>query len=326
MSKKIQINKTGGTEVMEWVDNSLSKTGPGRKEVRIKHSAIGVNFIDTYHRSGVYPAPLPCVLGIEAAGVIDSVGAEVDGFNRGDRVGYAAGPLGAYCETRDYPMKNIVKIPDFINDFQAASVLLKGMTVEYLFNRTYHLKKDEYFLFHAAAGGVGLLASQWSKHIGSKMIGTVSTEKKEFLAKKAGCDFIINYKKDDVAKRIMEITGGAGVSVVYDGVGKDTFRSSLDSLSDRGLFVSFGQSSGMIEAVNLHEIFAPKNLFYTRPSLLVYNKNRSDLIKSANSVFGLIKTKKIKMDNIKKYNLKDAARAHEDLQTRKTVGSLVLVP
>ena len=326
MSKKIQIKKTGNTDVMEWTDNNLIKTGPGKEEVRIGHSAIGVNFIDTYHRSGVYPVPLPCVLGLEAVGIIDSVGEGVNGFKEGDRVGYAAGPLGAYCEKRDYPAKNIIKIPDFINDFEAASVLLKGMTVEYLFNRTRKLKKDEYFLFHAAAGGVGLLASQWSKHIGSKMIGTVSTESKGELAREAGCDFIINYKEENVSKKVMDITGGAGVSVVYDGVGKDTFRQSLDSLSDRGLFVSFGQSSGMIAPVNLHEVFAPKNLFYTRPSLLVYNKSRNELIQSANSVFELIKRKSIRLDNIKKYPLKDAADAHKDLQSRKTVGSLILVP
>jgi NADPH2:quinone reductase len=244
----------------------------------------------------------------------------------GDRVGYASAPIGAYVEERDYPADKLIKMPDFINDDEAASVLLKGMTVEYLFNRTYKIKPGEFFLFHAAAGGVGLFASQWARTVGARMIGTVSTEEKADLAKKAGCEFLINYKKENVVEKVKEITGGSGVAVVYDGVGKDTFEITLNCLCDRGLFVSFGQSSGMIDPVSLHKAFAPKNLYYTRPSLLVYNKTKEDIIKSSEYLFGLLKNKKIQVSNITKYNLKDAAQCHKDLQLRKTTGSLVLVP
>ena len=326
MTKGIKILKTGGVDVMAWTDIEISKDGPKPDEVRIKHSAIGVNYIDTYHRSGIYPVPLPCVLGIEAVGRITEVGEGVGEFFVGDRVGYASGPVGAYVEERDFLANKIVKIPEFIDDAEAAAILLKGMTVEYLFNRTYKIRAGEYFLFHAAAGGVGLIACQWAKTIGAKMIGTVSTEEKASLAKNSGCAFLINYSKDDVVKRVDEITGGGGVSVVYDGVGKNTFQTTIDCLCDRGMFVSFGQSSGMIERVDLHESFAPKNLYYTRPSLLVYNKTKKDLDEGSALLFELIKNKKIKISNIKKYKLKDAPRAHSDLQSRKTVGSLVLIP
>ena len=325
MTKEIIIKKTGGPDVMEWSENNI-KPRPNEGEIRIRHTAIGVNYIDTYHRDGTYPVVVPCVLGIEAVGKIVAVGTGVKDFSLNERVGYASGPIGAYSEERDYPVKNAVRIPDFVDDVEAAAVLLKGMTVEYLFTRTYGIHKNEYILFHAAAGGVGLLACQWSKTIGAKMIGTVSTAEKAELAKNAGCDFIINYTKEEVSKKVMEITNGNGVSVAYDGVGKDTFQITIDSLKDRGTFVSFGQSSGMIKDVSLHKSFAPKNLFYTRPSLLVYNKKREDLIKSSEMVFDFLKDKKIKVSEIKKYKLKDAARAHEELQSRKTHGSLVLIP
>ena len=325
MAVEVLIKKTGGTEVMEVSQKKLGEN-PEDNSVRIKHKAIGVNYIDTYHRDGTYPIKLPSVLGMEAVGKIIKTGAGVRGFSVGDRVGYASLPLGSYCDERDYPSDKIVKIPDYINDVQAASILLKGMTVEYLFNRTYKLKEGEYFLFHAAAGGVGLLACQWSRAIGAKMIGTVSTKEKADLAKSLGCSYVINYKKENVLERLMDITGNKGVSVVYDGVGKDTFETSIDCLENRGLFVSFGQSSGMIKNVNLHKVFAPKNLFYTRPSLIIYNKKREDFLKSAERLFNLIKEKKIVVDNIKEYSLKDVKVAHEELQSRKTVGSLVLIP
>ncbi len=325
MTIEVLVKKTGGPEVMEISQSKLSEN-PEDNSVRIKHRAIGVNYIDTYHRDGTYPIQLPSVLGMEAVGEIIKKGDGVRGFSVGDRVGYASLPLGSYCDVRDYPSDKIVKIPDYISDVQAASILLKGMTVEYLFNRTYKLKAGEHFLFHAAAGGVGLLACQWSKAIGAKMIGTVSTKEKAILAKNLGCDYVINYKEENVVEKLMDITNNKGVSVVYDGVGKDTFENSISSLQDRGLFVSFGQSSGMVNDVNLHKVFAPKNLFYTRPSLIVYNKKRGDLENSVESLFGLVKEKKIKTENIKEYKLEDVRTAHQELQNRKTVGSLVLIP
>jgi len=325
MTIEVLVKKTGGPEVMEISQSKLSEN-PEDNSVRIKHRAIGVNYIDTYHRDGTYPIQLPSVLGMEAVGEIIKKGDGVRGFSVGDRVGYASLPLGSYCDVRDYPSDKIVKIPDYISDVQAASILLKGMTVEYLFNRTYKLKAGEHFLFHAAAGGVGLLACQWSKAIGAKMIGTVSTKEKAILAKNLGCDYVINYKEENVVEKLMDITNNKGVSVVYDGVGKDTFENSISSLQDRGLLVSFGQSSGMVSDVNLHKVFAPKNLFYTRPSLIVYNKKRGDLENSVESLFGLVKEKKIKTENIKEYKLEDVRTAHQELQNRKTVGSLVLIP
>jgi len=326
MAIEIRIQKNGGPEVMECHETKLNKSGPDEGFVRIKQSAIGVNYIDTYHRSGIYPVKLPCVLGMEAVGKITSVGSGVEGFGVGERVGYASIPIGAYCEERDYPAVNVVKIPDFIDDPLAASILLKGMTVEYLFNRVRKLKAGDFVLFHAAAGGVGLIACQWARSIGVKLIGTVGSEEKAVLAKTAGCNYVINYKTENVSEKVGEITKGVGVPVVYDGVGKDTFLTTLDCLSDRGLFVSFGQSSGMIENVNLHSTFAPKNLFYTRPSLIIYNKKREELDKSSATLFNLIKRGEIKIENQKKYKLIEAPLCHKDLQSRKTVGSLVLVP
>jgi len=326
MTKAIQIKKVGDPSVMEWSDVPFKKDGPKKGEVRIKNTAIGVNFIDTYHRSGVYPVALPCVLGLEGVGIIEKVGDVGGQFNVGDRVGYASAPLGAYSETRDYPSDKIFKIPDFIKSEEAAAILLKGMTVEYLFNRVYKLKKGEFFLFHAAAGGVGLVACQWARAVGARMIGTVGNKEKGLLAKEYGCEYVINYNEEDVVSRVMDITEGSGVPVVYDGVGKNTFEITLACLDDFGLFVSFGQSSGMIGAVNLHSVFAPKNLFYTRPSLLVYNKTQKDIERSSGLLFGMIKDKKIKIYINKKYDLKNAREAHIDLQARKTVGSLILIP
>ncbi|PPR44900.1 MAG: Quinone oxidoreductase 1 [Alphaproteobacteria bacterium MarineAlpha5_Bin11] len=322
----VRVNKTGGFESMVWENVPLKDGGPGSGEVRIKHTAIGVNYIDTYHRSGIYPVELPCFLGLEAVGRVIAVGSGVDDFKTGDRVGYASGPIGAYCEERDFPSDKTIKIPDFIDDESAASILLKGMTVEYLFNRTYKIKKGELFLFHAAAGGVGLLACQWASAIGAKMIGTVGSDEKVALVRNSGCEVVVNYNKEDVAKIVMDKTSGAGVSVGYDGVGKNTFQTTIDCLGSRGLFVSFGQSSGMIPDVSLHKSFAPKNLYYTRPSLLVYNKTKKELELSSGAVFEMIKKNKISVGVGKRYKLKDAATAHKDLQSRKTTGSLILIP
>jgi len=325
MPKKIIINKTGGPEVLEYIDYELTnEIDPNN--VRIKQSSIGLNYIDTYHRSGIYPLPqsLPVCLGIEGAGEIILLGKNAKEFKIGDRVCYASPPLGAYSEVRDFPKDKLIKIPDFISNDHAAAVILQGMTVEYLFKRLYKIKKDENILFHAAAGGVGLIACQWARYIGCNLIGTVSSDEKAELAKKNGCTHVINYKKEDVVKKVLDITNGIGVPVVYDGVGKDTFEISLKSLSLRGLFVSFGQSSGMIKDVNLHQTFNPKSLFYTRPTLMHYNNTREELDESSNNIFELVKNKKILINLSKTYSLKDSALAHKDLQSRKTTGSIIL--
>tara|TARA_Y100000590_G_C15630544_1_gene981052 strand:- start:286 stop:1305 length:1020 start_codon:yes stop_codon:yes gene_type:complete len=326
MPFKIIINDVGGPDKLELKEYSLENKKPQPKEVRIKHTSIGVNFIDTYHRSGLYPIKTPSCLGLEAVGEIVGIGGDVQGFSVGDVVGYSAPPLGAYCELRDYPSEKLVKVPKEISENEAASILLKGMTVEYLFNRTYKIKKGETFLFHAAAGGVGLVACQWAKALGCHLIGTVGSDEKGDLARANGCEHVINYKKENVVKKVMSITGNRGVGVVYDGVGKDTFDISLDCLSDRGFFVSFGNASGMTPTTDLFKSFAPKNLYFTRPSLMVYNKTRKELDDSSGLLFEMIIKKKIKTNLTKIYELKDVASAHKDLESRKTVGSLILKP
>ena len=286
MPKKIVISEIGDPEVLKYVEDRI----PDELEsncIRIKQNSIGINFIDTYHREGIYPLPsrLPVCPGLEAAGEIIEIGKEVKNFKIGDKVCYASPPLGAYCEIRDFPERQAIKIPDGISQDTAASVLLKGMTVEYLFERLYKVKKNEFILFHAAAGGVGTIASQWAKSIGCRMIGTVSNQAKADEAIKRGCSYVINYKTENVAERVKEITNGKGVPVVYDGVGKDTFETSIDCLDFRGLLVSFGQSSGMVKDVNLHKTFNPKSLYYTRPTLMHYTQTRKDLEISSKLLF-----------------------------------------
>ena len=324
MPKKIVFSKIGGPEVLDYINYNLNDNLKDN-EVRIKQTSIGLNYIDTYHRSGVYPLNLdfPICPGIEAAGEIIKLGNKVSNFKIGDRVCYANIPIGAYCEIRDFPAEYLIKIPNQISNDEAASVFLKGMTVEYLFERLHKIQNDEYILFHAAAGGVGLIASQWAKSVGCKMIGTVSTKEKEKLALDNGCTFVINYKKENVVDRVKEITNGKGVKVVYDGVGKETFDISLECLTLRGLLVSFGQSSGMIQDINLHKTFNPKSLFYTRPTLMHYNNTREELENSSSTLFKKIIKKDISINLKKIYNLKDAARAHDDLQSRKTTGSII---
>ena len=327
MPKKIIISEIGGPNVLKYIDYDIpSKLDPDN--VRIKQSAIGLNYIDTYHRSGIYPLPLPLPVcpGLEASGEIIETGDRVINFKVGDKVCYATTPLGAYCEIRDFPASKTIKIPDGISEDTAASILLKGMTVEYLFERLYKIKKDEFILFHAAAGGVGLIACQWARSVGCKMIGTVSNDEKVKLAKDNGCSFVINYNKENVVEKINEITNGKGVPVVYDGVGKNTFNISLESLKIRGLFVSFGQSSGMVPEINLHKTFNPKSLYYTRPTLMHYTLNRNELENSSNLLFAKINNKSIKQHIYKKIKLKDASEAHNLLQSRKTSGSIVLIP
>jgi len=327
MPNQIVISKLGGPEVLKYNEYSLPKNVKNH-EVRIKQTAIGINYIDTYHRSGIYPLPseLPFCLGMEAAGRVIAIGEDVINFKIGDRVAYATPPIGAYCEIRDFPEEKLIKIPDYISDDEAASILLQGMTVEYLFERLYKIKKDETFLFHAAAGGVGLIACQWARSVGCKMIGTVSTKEKATLAKEHGCEFTINYKEEKVSKRVLEITKNQGVPVVYDGVGKDTFDESIKSLSTRGLMVSFGQSSGMVEKIDMHKTFNPKSLFFTRPSLMGYTLNREELINCSNKVFDKIKNGDLKANIFKKFKLNEAEEAHKTLQSRKSSGSIILEP
>jgi len=327
MPKQIVISKIGGPDVLKYQEYSLP-TSIKRNEVRIKHTAIGLNYIDTYHRSGIYPLPseLPICLGMEAAGEIIEMGVEVTNFKVGDRVAYATPPIGAYCEIRDFPEEKLIAIPDFLKDDEVASILLQGMTVEYLFERLYKIKKNEIILFHAAAGGVGLIACQWAKSVGCKMIGTVSTKEKAELAKNHGCEFTINYKEQIVSENVMEITNNQGVPVVYDGVGKDTFDESIKSLSTRGLMVSFGQSSGMVEKIDMHKTFNPKSLFYTRPSLMGYTLNREELLNCSKNLFEKMKNGEVKSNIYKKFKLGEAEKAHEILQSRKSFGSIILEP
>ena len=327
MPKKIIISKLGGPEVLESQNYELPSTIKDN-EVRIKHTAIGINYIDTYHRSGIYPLPseLPVCPGMEASGHIVDIGANVKNFKIGDRVAYATPPIGAYCDIRDFPEEKLINIPDFLENDEVASILLQGMTVEYLFERLYKIKKNEFILFHAAAGGVGLIACQWAKSIGCKMIGTVSTDQKAKLAKEYGCEYTINYKEEKVSQRVMEITNNQGVPVVYDGVGKDTFQESIDSLSTRGLMVSFGQSSGMVDKLDMHNTFNPKSLFYTRPNLMNYTHNREELLECSKNLFEKMKNREVKSNIYKKFKLEEVSKAHEVLQTRKSVGSIILKP
>ena len=328
MPKRVVITKLGGPEVLKFENYELPKNVSDTK-VRIKQTSIGLNYIDTYHRTGVYPLNLdfPFCPGLEAAGDIIEIGKEVNNLKVGDRVAYAfSPPLGAYCQIRDFEADRVVKLPDYISNDEAASILLQGMTVEYLFERLYNIKKDEIFLFHAAAGGVGLIACQWAKSVGAKMIGTVSNEEKSNLAKKMGCEFTINYKNENVYDKVLKINNNSEINVVYDAVGKDTFKISLKCLNFRGLMISFGQSSGMINDVNLHSTFNPKSLYFTRPTLMHYIRNRKELELSSNKLFDKIKKKEIKPNIFKKIKLEDAAEAHKLIQSRQSLGSIILKP
>ena len=328
MPKRVVVTKLGGPEVLKLDNYELPNKLP-ETQVRIKQTSIGINYIDTYHRTGIYSLPLnlPFCIGLEAAGEIIEVGSSVKEFKVGDRVAYSfSPPLGAYCEIRDFESDKLIKLPDFISNDEAASILLQGMTVEYLFERLYKLKKNEKFLFHAAAGGVGLIACQWARSIGAKMIGTVSTKEKENLAKINGCEFTINYKNKNVHQEVMKITNDEGCSVVYDGVGKDTFDTSLKCLNFRGLMVSFGQASGMVSDVNLHSTFNPKSLYYTRPTLMHYIRNKEELKLSSRRLFTKIKNKQIKPNIFKTFKLSDASEAHKLIQSRVSVGSIILKP
>ena len=324
MVKAIIINRTGGPEVMEYVDVEVGDPGPG--EVRIRHAACGLNFIDIYFRTGLYPQPLPGGLGQEAAGVIEAVGPDVQGLKVGDRVAYAGRPNGAYSEARVMPSALLVKLPDAISFDVAAAAMLQGLTAQYLFRRTFPLHGGETILFHAAAGGVGLIAAQWARALGVNMIGTVSSDEKGALALAAGCTHVINSKTQNIVERVKEITDGKGVPVVFDSVGKDTFIGSLDCLSPLGTMVSFGSASGPVPPFSLNELVSRGSLYITRPSLPNYISSRTALDAAADDLFQMIASQKIKIDINQRYALKDVAQAHSDLESRKTTGSTILHP
>ncbi|MDJ0611243.1 MAG: quinone oxidoreductase [Kiloniellales bacterium] len=325
MTHAIRIHQPGGADALSWDEVDVGKPGPG--EVRLEQTAVGLNYIDVYHRSGLYPLPqMPAVIGMEAAGRVEAVGEGVTELQPGDRVAYAAAPPGAYAEARVLPAHRVVKLPDGISDRQAAGMMLQGMTVEYLIRRTYRVKAGDTVLFHAAAGGVGLIACQWLKALGVTVIGTVGSEEKAALAKAHGCTHTINYRSENFAERVKEITGGAGVPVVYDSVGKDTFEGSLESLAPLGMMVTFGNASGPVPPFDLGRLAALGSLFITRPTLMTYTAKREDLVASAQALFGVVTDGSVKIEVKQTYPLKETAQAHRDLEGRKTTGSTVLLP
>jgi NADPH2:quinone reductase len=324
MAKAVRFHKTGGPEVLVYEDVSVGDPGPD--EARVKNTAIGLNFIDTYHRSGLYPLPLPSGVGSEAAGVVEAVGKNVTWVKPGDRVAYAGGPPGAYAEVRLVPAGRLVKIPEGISERTAAAAMLKGLTTQYLVRQTYKVQAGQTVLFHAAAGGVGLIAGQWLKALGATVIGTVGSDEKAKVAKAHGYDHTIVYTRENFVERVKEITGGKGVPVVYDSVGKDTFMGSLDCLQPRGLLAVFGNGSGPVAAFDLNLLAAKGSLFVTRPTLMTYTAKREDLEAAAAELFDVIKSGKVKIEINQTYALKDAGQAHRDLEGRKTTGSTVLLP
>jgi NADPH:quinone reductase len=323
MAKAIRFHKIGGPEVLQL--DHVEVGNPGDGQAKVRHTAIGLNFIDTYHRSGLYPLPLPSGIGSEGAGVVEAIGKDVTQVKVGDRVAYAGGPPGAYSEVRLYPAARLVKVPQGISDQQAAAMMLKGLTVQYLIRRVYRVQKGETVLFHAAAGGVGLIACQWLKALGATVIGTVGSDEKAKIAKAHGCDHAIVYTRENFAERVKEITGGAKVPVVFDSVGKDTFAGSLDCLKPRGLLAVFGNGSGPVTGVDINTL-ARGSFYVTRPTLMTYTAAREDLEAAAKELFEVVKTGLVKIEINQTFKLADAAQAHRDLEARKTTGSTVLIP
>jgi NADPH2:quinone reductase len=324
VSKAIRIFKTGGPEVMEYLDVEVGDPGPG--EARVRQAACGLNYIDVYFRTGLYPQPLPGGLGMEGAGIVEAVGAGVNHVRVGDRVAYAGRPTGAYAQTRVMPASILLKLPDAIPLETAAGMMLQGLTVQYLFRRTFALRGGETILFHAAAGGVGLIACQWAKALGVTMIGTVGSDEKAALAKAHGCAHTINYNRENFVERVKQITGGKGVPVVYDSIGQDTFTGSLDCLAPLGMMVSYGSASGPVAPFSLNELASRGSLFITRPSIFTYTAQREDLESMAADLFGVVTSGKVNIDINQRYALQDAAQAHRDLEARKTTGSSILIP
>lgn len=324
MSKAIRITRTGGPEVMEYVELDVAPPGPG--EAQVRQAAIGLNYIDVYFRTGLYKQPLPGGLGSEAAGTVEAIGEGVTDVKVGDRVAYAGGPQGAYAELRNVPAARLLVLPDKIDFETAAAMTLQGLTVQYLFHRTANLKAGDTVLFHAAAGGVGLIACQWARVLGVKLIGTVSSAEKAALATEHGAAHVINYQTENFVERVKEITEGKGVSVVYDSIGKDTFLQSLDCLAPLGLMASFGNASGAVENFNLSELNARGSLFLTRPSLPAYTSTREELDKAASSLFGVVSSGEVKINVNQRFALADVGQAHLALEGRQTTGSTILLP
>lgn len=325
MAKRIQFSTIGGPQVLEYVDFEPAEPGP--QQVRVRNKAIGLNFIETYFRSGLYPvASFPSGLGNEGAGIVDAVGSEVTRFKVGDRVAYGTGPLGSYSDLHTLPEASLVHLPEAVSFEQAAAVMLKGLTVQYLLRQTYAVKAGETILFHAAAGGVGSLACQWASALGAKVIGTVSSAEKAAHAKAQGAWEVVNYSNEDVAKRVLELTDGQKCPVVYDGVGQDTWTTSLDCVAPRGLLVSFGNASGPVAGVNLGILAQKGSLYVTRPTLGSYANTPQNLQSMADELFGMLASGKLKVDNIQQYALKDAGKAHIELSSRRTTGSSILLP
>ena len=323
MPYAIRIHETGGPEKMRWEEVAVGSPGPG--EVLVRNTAVGLNFIDVYQRTGLYPLSLPLTLGMEGAGVVEALGPKVKEFKVGDRVAYA-NPIGSYAEVCVRPVERLVKIPAGIDDKIAAAIMLKGMTAWYLVKRTYKVKKGDTILVHAAAGGVGQILCQWAKHLGATVIGTVGSDDKAALAKKAGCKHVIVTSREKFVDRVKEITKGKGVPVVYDGVGKDTFMDSLDCLAPLGMMASFGNASGAVTQFNPGVLAQKGSLFLTRPTLFTYTGKREDLVRAARDLFAVVKNKAVRISINQTYPLRDAAQAHSDLEARKTTGSTVLLP
>ena len=322
--KVVTISKNGGPEVLELKDIKLGDPKSG--EVLIKNKAIGLNYIDTYHRSGLYPVELPSNIGIEGAGVIEKIGSDVKDFNVGDKVAYASMPIGSYATHRIFPTKKLIKVPNEIDLENVVTLMTKGFTVFYLLHKTYPVKSGETILFHAAAGGVGQIFCQWAKSLGCTVIGTVGSDEKIEIAKSNGCAHVINYSKENFAEKVKEITNGEGVPVVYDGVGKKTFDGSIECLKVRGMMVSFGNASGPLDPCNVTKSLAPKGLYLTRPSIAHYTSTREELDEAAKKVFEMFILKKFKLNIFKKYSLNDIVKAHQDLEARKILGPAIIIP
>ena len=325
MSKAIRIHEYGGPEVLRWEDVPVSEPGPG--QLRIRHAAIGLNYIDVYHRNGLYPLPsLPWTLGMEGAGRVEAVGAGVTEFHVGDRVAYASPPVGAYAEVRLIPADRVVALPETIDDQTAAAMMLQGMTAQYLLRRTYRVQPGYAILLHAAAGGVGLIASQWARQLGALVIGTVGSDEKAEIARAHGCHHTIVYSRENFVDRVREITNGQGVAVVYDSVGQETFTGSLDCLRPLGMMVSFGNASGPVPPFEPGLLAAKGSLFLTRPTVMTYTAKREDMATAAAELFEVVTLGAVKIAVRQTYPLAETAQAHRDLEARKTTGSTVLLP